>query len=153
MTNLIPRTHRHFWIDDPTDILFRDLFDSNSFFDRFFALEDSPEKYRRINYPVNLRETKEGLEFEIAIVGVDKKDVKIEVKNDILSVVYEKSEDTIKEENTYIHRGITQRSFSLAWKVNAKFDLRKIVASMDKGLLKILVPISPESKSTFVNIN
>jgi HSP20 family protein len=151
MNNLIPRSTRHFFINDPTDILFRDLYNSDSFFDKFFALTNNAEKCQKINYPVNIRDTKEGLEIELAIVGVDKKDVKIEVKDDILSIVYLK-EDNNDANVEYIHRGITQRSFNLAWKISNKVDLSKINASMDKGLLKILVPARPEKNPTFVDI-
>ena len=52
----------------------------------------------------------------------------------------------------YIHKGIAKRSFNLGWKISPKFDLTKIKASMENGLLKIEIPVTPESKPKTITI-
>ena len=66
----------------PTDLLFRNFFDSTSAFQSF--TETKP------NYPVDIATTDTGLVIEIAAVGIDKKDIEIETTDNTLKVIYEK---------------------------------------------------------------
>jgi HSP20 family molecular chaperone IbpA len=96
----------------------------------------------KINYPVDIYETENGLCFELAVVGLDENDLNIQVESNTLRVTHEGRNDS---ERNYIAKGIAKRSFDLAWKVASKYDLSKLEASMDKGLLIINVPYA-ESK-------
>jgi len=40
----------------------------------------------------------------------------------------------------------------MGWKIAAKYNLRNIKASMDKGLLSIEIPIHEEEKPKVINI-
>ena len=53
---------------EPWDILFKDLFNRNSF---FLPVIDS-----KTSYPVDIREEERGLVFDIAVAGIDKQDIK-----------------------------------------------------------------------------
>ena len=130
MTQLLNRA----WAMDPLDIVWKNFFDGHS---NFNTLQ------QKINYPVDIYETEKGLRFELAVVGLEKSDLDITVDGDTLRVSYEKPEE--EEKVNYIQRGITRRSFDLAWKVASKFNLNKLNAEMDKGLLVIDVPYT-ESK-------
>ena len=129
MTQLLNR-----WAMDPLDIVWKNFFDGHSTFNTH---------QQKINYPVDIYETDKGLRFELAVVGLEKSDLDITVDGDTLRVSHEKAEQ--EEEKNYIQRGITRRSFDLAWKVASKFNLNKLNAEMDKGLLVIDVPYT-ESK-------
>ena len=137
------------FFNDPTDILFRDFFDSNSVFNSLFDIE-------KINYPVDIKENENGLELDVAVVGIDKKDIIIQIKDEnILSISYDKksaNESKMTEKDQYIYKGITNKAFNMAWKINSKFDLTKLEAKIDKGMLKISIPISPEKESKFIEI-
>jgi HSP20 family molecular chaperone IbpA len=122
------------WAMDPFDIVWKNFFDGHS---NFNSLQ------QKINYPVDIYETETGLRFELAVVGLDKEDLDILVETDVLRVTHDKKEE---EERSYLQKGITRRSFDIAWKVASKFDLSKLEASMDKGLLIIDVPYA-ESKA------
>ena len=85
-------------------------------------------------------------EIDIAVVGLDKDDIKIEtLDGNTFRVSYEKpsieANDSNEEAYDYIHRGIARRGFNMGWKIAAKYNLRNIKASMDKGLLSIEIPI------------
>ena len=121
------------WAIDPFDIVWKNFFDGHS---NFNTLQ------QKINYPVDIYETDNGLCFELAVVGLDKEDLEIQVEGDTLRVTHENRNDS--EIVNYIARGIARRSFDLAWKVASKFDLNQLVASMDKGLLVIDIPVSEE---------
>ena len=120
---------------DPFDIVWKNLFDVNSNYNTI---------QQKINYPVDIYETDNGLRFELAVVGLDKEELEIQVEGDTLRIQHENQLDD--SERIYLQRGIARRSFDLAWKVASKFELSKLVAKMDKGLLIIDIPYS-ESKA------
>jgi molecular chaperone IbpA len=123
------------WTMDPFDIVWKNLFDVNSNYNTI---------QQKINYPVDIYETENGLRFELAVVGLDKEELEIQVEGDTLRIQHENQLDD--SERIYLQRGIAKRSFDLAWKVASKFELSKLVAKMDKGLLIIDIPYS-ESKA------
>ena len=123
------------WAMDPFDIVWKNFFDGHS---NFNSLQ------HKINYPVDIYETETGLRFELAVVGLDKEDIQILIESDTLRITHDKQIDEV--ERSYLQKGITRRSFDLAWKVASKFELSELEASLDKGLLVIDVPYS-ESKA------
>ena len=133
----------------PTDLLFKNFFDQAS------AFESNVD--RKINHPVDIINTEDALLFEIAAVGLAKKDIDLQVEDgNCLKVSYTKpsieSNNSDIDTGEYIHRGIAKRSFNLGWKISPKFDLTKIKASMENGLLKIEIPVTPESKPKTITI-
>jgi HSP20 family molecular chaperone IbpA len=133
-------THLAGWTIDPFDIVWKNLNNVNSTFTTF---------QEKINYPVDIYEVETGLCFELAVVGLDKKDVSILTEGDVLRVSYDKPES---EEHSYIQKGITRRSFDLAWKIASKFNLSKLDAKLDKGLLIINIPFSEEKAPKKIEI-
>ena len=125
MTNLI----RRFDLDQ-FDLLWRDLFESNSNFANIS---------HRITHPVDIYETDNGIQFEIAAVGLDKQDIEILVEGEQLRIKYEKSKE---DDRSPIYKGIKRSAFDISWKISTKFDLSKLQASLDKGLLVLNIPIA-----------
>ena len=128
----------------PTDLLFRNFFDSTSAFQSF--TETKPD------YPVDIATTDNGLVIEIAAIGIDKKDINIETTDNTLKVIYEKAQNDAPSEFDYIHKGIARRAFNLGWKISPKCDVKKISATMDKGLLSIFIPFTKEATPKSVTI-
>ena len=114
---------------DPFDLLWRDLFENNS---RFSAIT------QKVTHPVDIYETPNGIKFEVAAVGLDSKDIDIQIDNDQLRIKYEKPQTEIEE--AVIYKGIKRSSFDLTWKISTKFDLSKLEAQLDKGLLTLDIP-------------
>ena len=114
---------------DPFDLLWRDLFENNS---RFSAIT------QKVTHPVDIYETPSGIKFEVAAVGLDSKDIDIQIDNDQLRIKYEKPQTEIEE--AVIYKGIKRSSFDLTWKISTKFDLSKLEAQLDKGLLTLDIP-------------
>jgi len=118
------------------DILFRNLFDTDSHFNTLTGV--------KIPHPVDIYEDANGLVFEIACTGLTKEDIGICIEQDTLRVSYNK----LKEEQLdrdYQTRGIARRSFDLAYKIASKFNLSKADASMKDGLLIISMPLADEA--------
>jgi HSP20 family protein len=98
-------------------------------------------------------EDENGLTFEIACVGLDKKDVKISIESDILKVSYDKgSQQKSTPEKRYYHTGVRKSSFNLGWKVARRFNLAKANAEMVNGLLCIQIPLANEAKPKTLTI-
>ena len=122
------------WAMDPLDIVWKNFMNSNS---NYNSIQE------KINYPVDIYETDNGLCFELAAVGLDKIDINILVESDTLRITHDGKQD---QERNYITKGIAKRSFDLAWKVASKYDLSQLEARLSKGLLTIEVPYA-ESKA------
>jgi len=135
-------TNINTWGRDPFDIIWKNFFDANSTFN---TIEN------KINYPVDIYETEKGLRFELAVVGLDKEDLDIQVESDTLRVKHEKKETDIPSE-AYYQKGIARRSFDLAWKVSSKLDLNQLEATLDKGLLIIDIPYAADKAPKKVEI-
>jgi len=117
---------------DPFDLLWKDLFENNS---HFSAIT------QKVTHPVDIYETEDGIQFEVAAVGLDESDIEILVEGEQLRIRYEKKLENNTELIT-IYRGIKRSSFDLTWKISSKFDLSKLEASLDKGLLKLTIPVA-----------
>lgn len=129
------------------DVFFKDFFNDTSPFLQIDSCNRSD-----ISYPVNVIKNKDNIEFEIACVGLDKKDVKISIDDDMLNISYNKKDVYNQEQKEYIHKGITNKSFNLGWKISKQYDLSKIKANMEKGMLVIKIPTSEETKPKLIDV-
>ena len=121
---------------DPFDLLWKDLKETQA---HFSAIT------QRVTHPVDIYETDNGIRFEVAAVGLNVEDIDISIENDSLRICYEKPAQ--QEETQPIYRGIKRSGFDLTWKISTKFDLSKLEASLDKGLLTLTIPVA-EGKAT-----
>mgnify|MGYP001369560727 CR=1 FL=1 len=139
-TIFLERTH------SPFDILVRNFFQQEE--------EFTTPNNRILNHPVDIYEDKEGLYFDIACTGLTKKQIELKVEDDVLRVSYTKKDKQMDEDEEIhvYHSGIAKRSFNLGWKIARRFELSEIEASMKDGLLKLFIPLTPESKPKKVSI-
>ena len=129
----------------PLDVLVKNFFDKEAIFDK-------PSR-TSVTHPIDVFEDENGLTFEIACVGLDKKDVNISIEGDIFRVSYNKGEDqNSTNEKRYYHTGVRKSSFNLGWKVARRFELSKAKAEMINGLLCIQIPLANEAKPKTLTI-
>ena len=126
----------------PFDILIKDFFNTDT--------EFRPAHQTKINHPVDIYEANDGLNIDIACVGLTKKDIEITVEGDILKVEYNR--DKSKNDETYVHRNIAKRSFNLGWRISRRFDLNKLNAKLENGLLHLFAPLTEDNKPKTVTI-
>ena len=129
----------------PLDILVRNFFQAEQ-------EEFTTPNNRIINHPVDIYEDKTGLYFDIACTGLTKKQIELKVEDDILRVIYTKKDDKEEKDLHIYHSGIAKRSFNIGWKIARRFLLPEIEASMKDGLLKLFIPLTPESKAKTISI-
>ena len=126
-----------FYERHPFDILVRNFFQDASTF--------SPLAETKVPHPVDIYTSDKGLSFDIACTGISKKDIELNIQDNLLKINYNKPEED-QDDKDYIHRGIAKRSFNLGWKIDNKFDLSKASASFTDGLLSIIIPFSKGSE-------
>ena len=115
------------------DLVWKNLFDQKSSY--------LPVRTNKINYPVDIYKTDNGIQFEIAAVGKDKSDIEIITEGETLRIKYQKD---VEEQRDFIHKGIANRNFDFAWKISKELDLSKAEAIMEKGLLLISIPYTKD---------
>lgn len=126
---------------DPFDLLWRNLQDTQS---HFSALT------QKIAHPVDIFETEQGILFEVAAVGLTQDDIEILVDGDQLRIRH----DAIPfNQETALYRGIKRSAFDLTFKVSTKFDLSQLQASLDKGLLSLIIPVAEGKAVRKIQIN
>jgi HSP20 family protein len=126
-------------------LLFDDFF-NRDFFD--WGLSNYSDTNTSIP-KVNVKETKDNFEVEVAAPGMNKNDFKIQLDGNMLSISSEKSnqrEEKNKDEK-YSRREFSyqsfQRSFTLPKDV---VDADKIEAKYENGLLHLVIPKKEETK-------
>jgi HSP20 family molecular chaperone IbpA len=126
---------------DQFDLLWRDFFNTSSTF---------TDLLQKVSHPTDIYETEEGIVFDVAAVGLNKEDIEILTEGDTLRITYQKKDTP---DTQVIYKGIKKGSFDLGWKLASKFDLSKLTAKLDKGLLTISVPFSEQKQVKKVQIN
>ena len=144
-TNYITNpTYDDFWkFNEEFDILWKSFFEANAVF--------KPIKEKVTNLACDIQETDNGLLIELAVVGLSKEDIDIIVDSETLRVAYRKEEGK-ESDYRYLLRSIKKSSFDVAWKISSKYDLAKLEARLDKGLLILDIPFAKENKPKKVTI-
>ena len=122
-----------------------------SFIDEFFGKDwmDSIFSDRPgISTPaVNVKETDNEFMIEVAAPGLDKKDFKVDVDNNVLSISSEKEyKGEEKEEGRYMRREFGYATFSRSFSLPEAVDAEKIKAKHKDGILMITIPKKEEAK-------
>jgi len=97
---------------------------------------------------VNIRETADTFEVEMAAPGMNKNDFKIELDNNVLTIRSEKQRaDEQKEGERYARREFSYQSFERTFQLSKDVvDVDKIQAKYENGLLHLVIPKREEAK-------
>jgi HSP20 family protein len=124
-----------------------------SLFDRFFEndmFDWSNRNFSNTNTTlpsVNIKESNDDFEVEVAAPGLTKNDFKIELNHDLLTISSEKEvENEIKEGQQFSLREFSYQSFSRSFTLPNTADSEKIGAKYDNGILRIIIPKKEEAK-------
>lgn len=124
-----------------------------SLFDRF--LENDLFDWSNRNYSntnttlpaVNIKEDEDGFEVEMSAPGLDKKDFKVELNNNVLTISSEKkTENETKEGEQFTRREFSYQSFSRSFTLPETVESEKIKAKYENGILKLNIPKKEEAK-------
>lgn len=126
---------------------------NNSLFPAFFGnLENElfgndAEQFSRI--AVNIKEREDDFVIEMAVPGIDKKDIHIEIEGNKMIVKSEVSNEIEKSKERYTRKEFAYGSFTRSFTLPKEVDVDKIDADYTNGVLNISIP-KPESKKKIV---
>lgn len=96
---------------------------------------------------VNIREDENGFEVDMAAPGFEKKDFKIELINNLLTISSEKKVETeTKEGQQFTRQEFSYQSFSRSFTLPNTVEGEKIQAKYENGILKVAIPKKEEAK-------
>lgn len=87
--------------------------------------------------PVNVRETKQGYELEIAAPGFKKEDFKVNTENGMLNISAESTNEKKEETDSYVRQEFSCSSFSRSFTLPENVTEDHINAAYKDGILKI----------------
>jgi len=97
---------------------------------------------------VNIKETNENFEVEMAAPGMNKEDFKVELDGNVLTITSErKDENEVKEGERYSRREFSYQSFQRLFQLPKEVvDADKIEAKYENGVLRLVIPKKEEAK-------
>lgn len=123
--------------------LLTNFFSEAPFFGNLIDLDEdflSPQSKMPL---ANVTETEKDYQIELAIPGLTRKDVKVEMENDFLTISAEKeekSEEKEKKNGKVTRKEYSYESFSRSFRMPENCKSDKIEAKVDNGVLKVVVP-------------
>ncbi|MFZ2287205.1 MAG: Hsp20/alpha crystallin family protein [Bacteroidales bacterium] len=95
---------------------------------------------------VNIREDEKAFYLELAVPGMDKKDLRIEVKDDVLTIAAEQKEEKQEDLEGYRRREFSYSSFCRSFYLPEDVNGEKIGANYKDGILNVEIPKLSEDK-------
>ena len=117
---------------------------SNLFDDDFFPVLTG----RNSSMPaVNIRENEKNFTLELAVPGIDKKDLKIDINEDVLTISHESKSESEENQDGYKRKEFSYSSFCRSFYVPENVNLEKIGANYKDGVLIVELPKNEEEKN------
>jgi len=96
---------------------------------------------------VNIKETPENYEVEVAAPGMEKQDFNIQLDNNLLTIASVKTQQQEKNEENYTRKEFSYQSFQRSFELPKNVvDEDKINARYENGLLRLTIPKREEAK-------
>lgn len=131
----------------PVDRLANEIFGPN--ISRFFGTDGYTESPAR----VNIVERPKDYRLEVQAPGFDKKDLKVEMLEDTLTIRGEHTVDENKEEERYTRREFARSAFERSFVLPNSANVEKIDADYANGVLTLTIPKREETKPNLRKID
>lgn len=123
---------------------FRPFYMPNLFDDDFF----SGLTGRTSSMPaVNIREDEKNYFLDLAIPGIDKKDLKIDINEDVLTISSEMKSENEENREGYKRKEFSYSSFCRSFYIPDNANKEKIEANYKDGVLNVTLPKQEEEKT------
>jgi HSP20 family protein len=96
---------------------------------------------------VNIREDDKNYVLDFAIPGVEKKDLKIDMNEDVLTISSEVKNESEENKDGYKRKEFSYSAFSRSFYIPENVDREKIGANYKDGVLSISLPKQEEEKN------
>ena len=132
------------------NLVTQDFFDMDDFFDnRGWVRDVLPENFwngKRAEPALNIRETDDNFEIELAAPGFSKKDFEVTIEDDCLLIKAEKSASDEEKEKDYTRREFSYQSFERALQLPESVKQEAIKAAYKDGILSFTLTKKEEAK-------
>jgi len=96
---------------------------------------------------VNIKEDEKKYSLELAIPGINKNDLKIDMKEDVITISSEMKKESEENSDGYKRKEFSYSAFSRSFYVPENVNKEKIEASYKDGVLSVTLPKEDEQKS------
>jgi len=123
------------------------------FFDNFFSGEEEETSLYRFTPSVDIEEGEKAYHVTAELPGVKKDDVKVTVKDNVLTINGEKKQKKEEKGKEYHRTERAYGSFQRCFRLPEMVDQENINAEFKDGMLEISIPKKEEAVSKEVNVN
>jgi HSP20 family protein len=96
---------------------------------------------------VNIKEDEKKFSLDLAVPGIDRKDLKIEINEDVITISSEHSEENKVENDDFKRREFSYTSFCRSFYLPENVNKEKIEAAYKDGILSVVLPKEEEEKA------
>jgi HSP20 family protein len=89
---------------------------------------------------MNVADLEKELVLEVAAPGLEKKDFKIQVEDDMLVISADKKQESAEQNDRYSRKEFSFQSFKRGYRLPSNVDAGSITALYENGILTIHVP-------------
>lgn len=125
----------------------------NNLFDEFFNNLPSQTERNGFSTAVNIHETPEGFHVELNAPARKKEDFKISADKGLLTISYEKKEETEQKDYKTLRREFSINSFKRTFNLDDNINVDAIQAKYENGVLTVFLPKKDEVKVQPKEIN
>ena len=119
---------------------------NDEFFGKDFMADIFDSSVNKSIPEVNVLENSDSFKIEVAAPGLDKKDFKIDLNNNVLTISSEREAKSEDEKENYIRREFSYSSFQRSFSLPDSVDQDKIKANHKDGILKVEIPKRDQAK-------
>ncbi len=96
---------------------------------------------------VNVREDEKSFMLELAVPGIDKKELKIDINEDLLTIASESKNESEESKDGYKRKEFSYSSFCRSFQIPENVNKEKIEANYKDGILNVTLPKVEEEKN------
>lgn len=113
--------------------------------------------FKGVSIPsVNISQTADSFEIELAAPGLKKEDFKVNVEDDVLTISSEQEQEIEDKKKKYTRREYSFSSFSRSFVLPKGINAEAVKAEYTEGVLKIKLPkveVTPKKKAKEISIS
>ncbi|MCB9170815.1 MAG: Hsp20/alpha crystallin family protein [Flavobacteriales bacterium] len=118
----------------------------NEFFGRDLSQFLGSDDTRNTLPSVNIVERNKDYKLDLLAPGFGKKDLKVNVENNVLTISAEKKVEDLKENERFTRREFAHRSFTRSFRLPEGVEHEHIKAEYNDGVLSLMIPKVEEVK-------
>jgi HSP20 family protein len=101
---------------------------------------------------MDISETKDSLVVKLEVPGMDQKDIRISLQENLLTITGEKTQEKDEKEERYHRVERSYGAFTRGVRLPVGVDGSKVMATFKNGLLTVTLPKTPAAKGTTIPI-